>query len=92
MNSPRYRVTIRGSSVDAMADLIRKYRIQVFDHRNRRRVEGAYAVDALADFQQIRELEAVGYTIARHEDVDKEGKARQTEVGEGDRYWRPEES
>ncbi len=29
---PRYRVTISGPSNEAMADFVRKYEIQVFDH------------------------------------------------------------
>lgn len=83
---PRYRITISAQSQEAIADLIRKYRINVFDHGRRSLKEGPYAVDALADDAQIRLLEAQGYTVERHEDVDEAGKLRQQEIGRGNRY------
>ena len=83
---PRYRITISAQSKEAIADLIRKYRINVFDHGRQSVKDGPYAVDALADDAQIRMLEAQGYTVERHEDVDEAGKLRQQEIGKGDRY------
>ncbi len=83
---PRYRITISAQSKEAMADLVRKYRISVFDHGMRRFEEGIYAVDALADDAQINMLEAQGYKVERHEDVDEAGKLRQEEVGKENRY------
>lgn len=83
---PRYRITISAQSKEAMADLIRKHGINVFDHARRSRKDGPYAVDALADDTQIRMLEAQGYKVERHEDVDEAGKLRQQEIGRGNRY------
>jgi hypothetical protein len=82
---PRYRITITGSTEDAMADLIRRHNIRVFDH-GVQRVPGRHVVHAVADDQEIRQLEAYGYQVTRHEDVDEEGQSRQREVGEGNRY------
>ena len=93
---PRYRVTIFGRDYDAMADLVRKHKVDVLRHTVRQLDEGGYSVDALVDDTQIRSLEtraveteageAREYTIERHEDVDEAGKARQEEVGKGDDY------
>ncbi len=86
---PRYRVTISSPSNEAMADLVRKYKIQVSDH-GIRHVEGTgYLVDAIVQPEEIQLLEAAGYKVQRHEDVDEVGKARQAEVGQGNRYKRP---
>ncbi len=79
----RYRVTIFGADYDAMADLVRKYEIAIIRHSVRRTRESGYSVDAMMDTEQIRILDAGGYKIERHEDVDAAGKARQAEVGEG---------
>jgi hypothetical protein len=38
------------------------------------------------DSHQIQTLEARGYRVEVHEDIDEIGKARQAEVGKGDRY------
>jgi hypothetical protein len=83
---PRYRATISGQNDDVMADLIRKYKINVFHHRIHHVQDIGYAVDAIVDDEQIRMLEASGYQVTRHEDVDEAGKARQREVGQGNRY------
>ena len=83
---PRYRITISSPSNEAMADLIRKYKIQVFDHGIRYSKDTGFVVDAIAQSNEIQMLEAAGYNIQRHEDVDELGKARQKEVGLGNRY------
>jgi hypothetical protein len=83
---PRYRVTITSRDRDAMLDLVRKHKIQVFDHGNRYSEATGYSVDAIAEPADIQKLQNAGYHIRRHEDVDKRGKARQREVGRGDRY------
>ncbi len=86
---PRYRVTISSPSNEAMADLVRKYKIQVSDH-GIRYVEGTgFLVDAIAQPEEIQLLESAGYNVQRHEDVDEVGKVRQGEVGQGNRYKRP---
>ena len=81
---PRYRITITGQTQDAMADLIRTYKIQVFDHGIKR--SDGYMVQALADEETIGLLESKGYQVERHEDVDQEGEARRQEIGQGNRY------
>jgi hypothetical protein len=93
---PRYRVTIFGRDYDAMADLVRKHKVDVLQQTVRRLDEGGYSVDAVVDDAQMRALEtravdseareAGGYTIERHEDVNEAGKARQEEVSKGDDY------
>ena len=93
---PRYRVTIFGRDYDAMADLVRKHKVDVLQQTVRRLDEGGYSVDAIVDDVQMRALETrsvetegletTGYTIERHEDVDEAGKARQEEVSKGDDY------
>jgi len=82
---PRYRITISGQTPEAMADLVQRHKIRVFDHGVRRQA-GGYVVQAIADDEQIRFLEANGYHIARHEDVDEEGQKRQSEVSRENRY------
>lgn len=85
---PRYRVTIRGTDAEAMADLVRRYHVPVFDHHARRPREGQHAVGAILTPDEIEELERVGYNVERHEDVDEAGSERQAEVGQGNRYAR----
>ena len=85
----RYRITITGKDREAMLDLVRKHNLQVFDHGNRYSDSEGYTVGALAEPADIQVLEKAGYEIERHEDVDKQGKERQQEVGKGDRYKRP---
>jgi carboxypeptidase T len=84
---PRYLVTIFGRDYDAMADLVREYKIGVLRQTARQLdEESGYSVDALVDSQQIQTLEAAGYRVEVREDIDKIGGARQAEVGKGDRY------
>jgi hypothetical protein len=89
---PRFRITITGKDREAMLDLVRKHKIQVFDHGIRHDAATGYSVGALAEPADIERLKSVGYQIERHEDVDEEGKKRQQEVGKGDRYKRPRSS
>ena len=81
-----YRVTIFGKDYQAMADLVRQYRIDVFGPTARQLEERGYTVDAYLEEEQISTLEVEGYKITRHEDADKLGKTRQAEVGKGNRY------
>ena len=93
---PRYRVTIFGRDYDAMADLVRKHKVDVLQQTVRQLDEGGYSVDAIVDEVQMHALEpwsletealeTSGYTIERHEDVHEAGKARQEEVSRGDDY------
>ena len=76
---PRYHVKITGKDYEAMADLVRKYKVNVARHTVEK-LDGGYRVDAHADGRQLRTLEAAGYKVDRYEDLDKEGKKRQKEV------------
>jgi hypothetical protein len=87
---PRYRITITSKDRVAMLDLVRKHKIRVFDHGIRHTESTGYSVDAMAEPAEIKKLKNVGYHVQQHEDVDEEGKARQQEVGRGDRYRRPD--
>ena len=67
-----------------MADLVRKYKLHIIDHSVRHDKDtGHHHVDAIAQPDEIQLLEANGYHVERHEDVDEVGKARQAEVGKG---------
>ncbi len=87
---PRYRITISSKDREAMLDLVRKHKIQIDDHTSRSTESGGYSVDAILEPADIQKLEQAGYQVQRHEDVDKTGKARQKEVGRGDRYKDPD--
>ena len=84
-----YRATIRSTDREAMLDLVRKHKIQVFDHTARYADVEGWSVDAALEPADIRRLERAGYHVERHEDIAKLGKARQAEVGRGDRYRKP---
>jgi hypothetical protein len=86
---PRYRITITGKDRESMLDLVRKHKIQVFDHGIRFTESEGFSVGAVAEPADIQRLESAGYQVRRHEDVDEQGKARQQEVGRGDRYKQP---
>jgi hypothetical protein len=82
----RYRITISGPNNAAMTDLVRKHDIEPFDHGIRFAPDIGYAVTAIATPEEIRKLQQDGYRVVQHEDVDESGKARQREVGVGNRY------
>ena len=81
-------MTISGPSRDAMLALIREHKANLFDHGIRQDDRMGYLVDAIAESITIEKLEAAGYQVQRHEDVDKTGRERQSEVGQGNRYTR----
>jgi murein tripeptide amidase MpaA len=76
----RLHVVITGRDVEAMADLVRRYRVDVARHTVEALARGAYRVHAHASAAQIRVLRASGYRVARREDLDRRGKTRQKEV------------
>lgn len=69
-----------------MLDLVRKHKIQVLDHGQRGNMEEGFLVHAIADESDIERLRDAGYVVEQHEDVDENGRARQKEVGAGNRY------
>jgi len=86
---PRYRITITSKDREAMLNLVRKHQIQVYDHGIRYSKSTGHSVDAVAEPADVTKLKAAGYDVQQHEDVDEYGKARQQEVGRGDRYKQP---
>lgn len=86
---PRYRITINSKDREAMLDLVRKHKIQVFDHGIKHTEADGFIVGAFAEPADIQKLKSLGYHVQQHEDVDEQGKARQKEVGRGDRYKEP---
>jgi hypothetical protein len=73
---PRYRVTIAGKHYDAMADLVRKHRLNIAGHTAKKAGRGRYVVDAFADSNQIERLRTEGYRVDVREDVYEAGKKR----------------
>jgi hypothetical protein len=73
---PRYRVTIRGRDYDAMADLVRKDKVDVLRQTVRQLDEGGYSVDAIVDDAQIRALETRGAVEIEAAGVAEAGEAR----------------
>ncbi len=69
-----------------MIDLVRKHKIQVLDHGARRSKEAGFVVHAIVSDADIQRLQDAGYNVEKLEDVDEVGRARQKEVGRGDRY------
>src|SRR4051794_10485462 len=77
---PRYRVTVSGKNYDAMADLVRKYKLNIAGHSGKKAGPDQFVVDAFADSGQIETLQSAGYGVDVHEDVKEAGRARQAEV------------
>src|ERR1041385_4823098 len=77
---PRYRATVFGKTVDAMADLVRVYHVNLAGHTGKRVGSKQFTVDVLADDEQPAQLRDAGYEIDVHEDVHEAGKRRQAEV------------
>src|SRR5215213_2215756 len=69
-----------------MADLVRKYKINILNHGIRYSKEADYLVDAMANSDEIQLLEKNGYAVQILENLDETGKASQKEVGRGNRY------
>jgi hypothetical protein len=86
---PRYRIVITSKDKEAMLDLVRKHKVQVLDHGSRYSDATGYVAHAIAEPAEIKELKKAGYAVQQLDDVDETGKARQQEVGRGDRYKRP---
>src|SRR4051794_7899183 len=82
----QYHIKISGQSKEAMADLVRKYKINIFNHGITYSKETGYLVDAMADSKEIQLLEENGYTVKILKNLDEAGKISQKEVGKGNRY------
>ena len=75
----QFHARITGRDQQAMADLVRKYKVLVARHTVAKVAEG-YCVDAHASDEQIRAMTADGYSVEKREDALAEGKARQAEI------------
>ena len=53
---PRYRIVITSKDREAMLDLVRKHKVQVFDHASRHSDATGYVVHAIAQTAEIQEL------------------------------------
>lgn len=83
----RYSIKISHPDLQAMADLIRVYHVDVSDHGNRRGKAGApHMAYATATPEQIETLRNAGYDVEQGEDVEARNRAAQAEVGKGNRY------
>jgi len=85
---PRFHITIHSSDREHLRDLVRVHKLQVFEH-GIQRDDAGYTVHAMAQPAEIAALRAAGYQVEQHEDLDEHGRARQQEVGKGNRYLRP---
>jgi len=86
MHMTRFHIKISGKNRDSMADLVRKYKINIFNHGISYNKEAGYLIDAMADSEEIKLLEKNSYTVEIIENLDEVGKIRQKEVGTGNRY------
>jgi len=76
---PYFHVRICGKNIDSMADIVTKYKVTVARH-TAEQTDSGFCIFAHANGNQIRRLEAAGYTVERLEDAEKAGKSRQKEV------------
>lgn len=86
---PNFHVTVRGSDRAAMADLVRQYGVRVYAQTLQEH-PSTCQVDAIADDLTIGRLVDAGYTVERHEDVDEAARESLNDVGQGNRYLRPD--
>ena len=82
----RYHVTISRHNRDMMLDLVRKHKINVFGNSVKKTTEEGYDVDGFVEDQDINTLEKEGYKVRINHDIDEEGKKRQQEIGQQNRY------
>jgi hypothetical protein len=72
---------------DTFTELIRKFALDVGDRPHIEPApDGSGTLYAFAPEEQIRELEAAGYTVEVGENVSETGRQRMAEVSDGDRY------
>src|SRR5579884_4308496 len=82
---PNYHITVHGADREAMADLVRAYRVRVYGQTLTEEDTG-YRVSALADEETITRLQAEGYRVEQHEDVDEAARDSLRDVGQGNRF------
>ncbi|MGN6823030.1 MAG: M14 family zinc carboxypeptidase, partial [Candidatus Nitrosocosmicus sp.] len=85
----RYHVTISGHNRDMMLDLVRKHKINIFGNSVKKTTEEegeGYDVDGFVEDHDIKRLENEGYKVNINHNIDEEGKKRQQEIGQQNRY------
>lgn len=80
------RVTIDGKDREAMADLVRRFEVDVVRTTVRQRAGKGYRVDALLEPERVEELKGAGYAVDVLEDVDKVAEARRADID-----WHPDD-
>jgi hypothetical protein len=72
---------------ETVTELLRRFDLDVGDRPHvEPTAEGRGTLYAFAPQEQIREIEAAGYTIEVGENVSETGRQRMAEVSEGDRF------
>ena len=78
------KVTVRP---ETLTELISKFDLDVGDRPHvEPQPDGGGLLYAFAPDDQIREIEAAGYTVERGENVSATGRERMAEVAQGDRF------
>jgi len=86
---PHYLITLTDMSRGNLTRVLREHKVRILDHGRRPDSKAGYSVDAIVSAEGIKELKAAGYKISKRYDVEKIGKDRQREVGQGNRYEKP---
>ncbi|MEU3778428.1 hypothetical protein AB0F11_35560 [Streptomyces sp. NPDC032472] len=79
------RVRVTAKDADTLRALLREARPDV-GGRVREAEDGSLTIDAYVSPEQAEALERDGVTVTTVEDAAAVGRARQAEVGQGDRY------
>ncbi|MFI5823416.1 hypothetical protein ACIA8I_30605 [Streptomyces rishiriensis] len=79
------RVRVTAEDADTLLALLREVRPDV-GGGVRRTEDGAFGIDAYVSPEQAEALDREGVVVTVHADATATGKARQSEVGEGDRF------
>ncbi|MEU5633247.1 hypothetical protein ACH47C_22525 [Streptomyces rishiriensis] len=79
------RVRVTAEDADTLRALLREVRPDV-GGGVRRTEDGSIGIDAYVSPEQAEALDREGVVVTVHADATATGKARQSEVGEGDRF------
>ncbi|WP_369264880.1 hypothetical protein [Streptomyces sp. R35] len=88
MSTSRYeilRVRVTAKDAETLRTLLREARPDV-GGRAREGDDGSFSIDAYVSPEQAAALEREGVSVTTIEDAAATGRARQAEVGEGDRF------
>ncbi|MFB6613693.1 hypothetical protein ACIGFK_04545 [Streptomyces sp. NPDC085524] len=93
MSTPRYeilRVLVTAKDAETLRAVLREARPDV-GGRPREGDDGSFSIDAYVTPEQLSALERDGVSVTTLDDAAATGRARQAEVGEGDRFAPEEE-